>query len=176
MNRWRRAAVIVGIAVLPACTSVWTSRHYQQVAWADGDGSRVEVWLRQGTMPMPYWVVALDVMATPVMLVAELNFAVAAWRSEQHDIEGGAFGFVASLLPTVTCVPLDNKNSVRFPLSEPLALPASARAELAALGGIAGSEWLLKQYAAKYPDQAERYAHSVAYLVSRVRLAPALNE
>ncbi len=176
MKGWQRVAAIVGIAVLPACTSVWTSRHYQKVAWADGDGSRIEVWLRQGTMPVPYWVVALDVLVTPVMVLGELSFAVAAWRREENDIEGGAFGFVASLLPTVTCVPLDNKNSVWFPLSEPLELPASARAELEALGGIAGCEWLLKQYAAKYPEKAERYARSFAYLVSRVRLAPAINE
>jgi hypothetical protein len=171
MRAATRTLLLGTLALATGCTSFWEQRDYQKVAWIDGDHSRVEVWLRQGSENLGPVGWIGDVLVTPVMWLAEVQFACAALVRENVEITGGPFGFVVSLLPFFTCVPLDHKPCVFLPLSEPLALTAGDRAELAQLGDRGGVEWLAQHYTAANPERAEVRVANVRRWVSAVRLA-----
>ncbi|MCB9885267.1 MAG: hypothetical protein H6838_07230 [Planctomycetes bacterium] len=156
---------------LAGCTSLWTQRDHQAVAWSDGDEARIDVWLRQGSSDVGVpWLTLADVVATPVIWVAEVQFGVFAALSDDARIEWGPLGFLASLLPCITCVPLDNKPYAWLHLSSALHLGPEDRAELAGLGEGAGVEWLAARYVAQFPEDAGA-ADRVRKWVSGVSLA-----
>jgi hypothetical protein len=171
MRAVARSLVLGSLVLTSGCTSFWEQRHYQKVAWTDGDGSRVEVWLHQGRVNLGPLAWLTDVLATPVLWLADLPFVASALARDDAAIRGGPLGVVVAFLPFFTCMPLDNKPSVWLPLHEPLALTAGDRAELARLGDRGGIEWLALHYANAEPDRAEARAAKVREWVTAVRLA-----
>ncbi len=171
-RRPARAAwfALLAAALLPSCTSLLRERAWQSVAWDDGDAARVEVWLRQvGDGSGQPWRFALDVAATPLVAIAETVFAIRAWRSDKLAIAGGPLGYLASLLPGITCAPL-NQRGKGLRLLDGLHLPASERAALAACDGRAGVAWLAA-CCERYDHDAARAA-AVRTWVCDVRLVP----
>lgn len=165
------AIACVLLSGLAGCTSFWNQRDYQKVTWSDGDDARIEVWLRQGSMFLSVpWLTLGDILITPVMWIGEVDFALAAMARDDARIEGGPMGFVVSLLPCFTCVPLDAKPSVWLPLSEALQLGPEDRAQLTGLGEVAGIEWLVARYEQQFPEN-EGLAERARYWVSGVSLA-----
>jgi hypothetical protein len=170
------AGVLLLTFLLPSCTSLMLGRDHQEVSWSDGDQSRVEVWLRQGTTSCGQPAIfVLDTLATPALLFAEVTFAIAAASRSDLAIEGGPAGFLASLLPGFTCVPIDAKPTVRLRLDAPLFLPASSRDELAGLTSGAGVEWLARNYEA-LGHEGEGLGEQVRKWVARVNLVPSAGE
>ena len=103
---------------------------------------------------------------TPVTWVAEVQFACFALATDDARIAGGPLGFVGSLLPGITCVPLDAKPRVWLHLSDALRLRAEARTELARLGEDEAVEWLARRYAEQFDssagDQVRRWVRGAA--------------
>ncbi|MCA8973276.1 MAG: hypothetical protein KDC98_01075 [Planctomycetes bacterium] len=172
-RRSRARAAALAFLLLPACTSLWEQRDYQAVEWADGDGSRIEVWLRQGTewAGVP-WLTILDVLATPVLWIADVQFASAALAKDDARISGGPVGFLVSLLPFFTCMPIDARPSAWLHLDDPLRLPAEEREQLRRMGERGGVRWLARHYQTAFPDSAAS-AEKVRTWVTGVRLVPA---
>lgn len=162
---------LLSALALPACASVLEQRDYQAVVWDDGDPARIEVWIRQGTTwsGQP-WYFVLDVACTPLIWLAETTFAVQAWRKDDRRIAGGPLGYLASLLPGITCSPLYQRSRGLY-LMDALHLPADERRRLASLDGKAGVAWLAGCYEASPTDGPERAAR-IREWVSEVRLAP----
>ncbi len=167
-----KAIALLLLSGLTGCTSFWTQRDHQKVQWSDGDDARIEVWLRQGSVNFGQpWLTLSDVLATPVLWIADVQFAGAALASDDARIEGGAFGFLVSMLPCFTCVPLDNHPSVWLHLSSTMQLGPEDRAALAGLGESKAVGWLAERYAEQFPDDADA-PRRVRYWVSGVRLQP----
>lgn len=158
------------------CMSLWQQRTHQAVAWEDGDPARIEVWLRQGTtwLGQPLFFL-LDTLATPVLWIGESAIAIAAWDDPDAAIAGGPFGYLVSLLPGFTCVPIDSHPSSFLRLGDALRLSVAERERLARLGDGEGVEWLAAHYAALDERRPER-AEMVRYWIAAVRLAPAAPE
>jgi hypothetical protein len=159
--------------LLASCTSLWQQRDEQAVVWEDGDPAEIEVWLSQGsTMLGQPWVFLFDVALTPVLVLNESFFACGALSRDEARIAGGPLGYLASLLPGITCMPLDAHPSVWLRLSEPLRLPASERERLSKLGPCGGVRWLAEHY--ERQDSRGPIAAELVYAwVSSVRLVPA---
>ncbi|MBL8898250.1 MAG: hypothetical protein JNM84_11510 [Planctomycetes bacterium] len=158
------------LLLLSSCVSLWQQSDEQAVVWDDGDPAKIEVWLSQGsTMLGQPWVFLFDVALTPLLVFNETFFAWGAWSREDARISGGPFGYVVSLLPGITCMPLDAHPSVWLRLSEPLRLPASERERLAKLGPCGGVHWLAEHYERQDPRGA-RAAELVREWVASVRL------
>lgn len=168
-----RALAVLLFAGLTGCTSLWTQRDHQAVQWSDGDTSRIEVWLGQGTADYGQpWLTISDVLFTPVIWIAEVQFACFALAKDDARIAGGPLGFVGSLLPCITCVPLDAKPRVWLHLSDALRLRAEDRAELAQLEEAAAVEWLAARYAEQFGAGAGEQVHR---WIRGVALAPPSN-
>ncbi|MBK9387573.1 MAG: hypothetical protein IPN34_22390 [Planctomycetes bacterium] len=151
----RHRAAIGLLLFLSSCTSLWQQRDEQAVVWEDGDPAKIEVWLSQGSSMLGQpWFFLIDVVATPVLVVNETFFACGALGREDARIAAGPFGYLASLLPGITCMPLDAHPSVWLRLSEPLRLPAAERERLSKLGPCGGVRWLAEHYARQVPRGA----------------------
>lgn len=156
LHGWPRATLLALLVLsFASCASLWQQRDEQAVVWDDGDPAKVEIWLRQGsTMLGQPWLFAMDVAATPILIVNETIFAGAAWGSENARVAGGPIGYLVSLLPGITCMPLDAHPSVWLHSSEPLRLSANERERLASLGPRAAVQWLAENYARQHGEQA----------------------
>jgi hypothetical protein len=158
--------------LLASCTSLWQQRDEQAVVWEDGDPAEIEVWLSQGsTMLGQPWVFLFDVALTPVLVLNESFFACGALSRDEARIAGGPLGYLASLLPGITCMPLDAHPSVWLRLDEPLRLPPSERERLAKLGPCGGVHWLAEHYA-RQDTRGEMAGELVRVWVASVRLVP----
>ena len=155
------------------CVSMWQQRDHQDVVWSDGGQETVEVWLGQGsTMVGQPFTLLLDVLVTPVMWFAESSFALAAMSADDRAIAGGPFGYLLSLLPVFTCVPLDAHPSAWLHLRESMPLPAAEREVLRGLGDAGGVAWLARHYEQKWAKVNPHLAGNVHRWVVAVRLGP----
>lgn len=171
-SRWPTIALTLVATLASSCTSLWQQRDEQAVIWEDGDPARIEVWLSQGSLVLGQpWLFLLDVVATPVLVVNETFFALAASDREDARIAGGPFGYLASLLPGITCMPLDARPSVWLRLNEPLRLPRSERERLSKLGPCGGVHWLAEHYE-RQDARGAIAAEQVRAWVASVRLVP----
>lgn len=166
-----RAAAVLLVLSLVGCVSLLQQRDYQLVQWQDGDSSRIEVWTAQGTSwhGQP-WYFVLETIGTPVVWLAETALAISAWRKPDVAIAGGPLGYLLSLLPGFTCMPLDLR-SRGLRLQDALHLPPDARLELDRLDSGQGVEWLARQFEALGGDGLDT-ARSVRDWVVSVRLVP----
>jgi len=130
-------------------------RDHQAVVWDDGGAETVAVWLRGGSLERGQpWLFLGELVATPLLIPIETCLAVTCAFSDDARIAWGPLGYVASLLPGFTCMPVQEHPGVWLHLGNPLPLPASERERLRHASTSESVEWLVEQYQHLFPDDA----------------------
>lgn len=135
-----RIAALLPLALISGCFSLARVKKIEKIVWDDGKTSHVEIWHRLGANPIPPWFVLADVAATPLMAISESVFAWRALHNSGVRIAGGPAGYVASLLPVLTCAAVGNHPSRLIDFDQPL--PADSRREFEQLDGSDALTWL----------------------------------
>lgn len=139
----RATCLALTLPLTTGCYSLAEQRHEHAVTWSDGVTTPLEVWIVQGSGGHPL-MLPLDLIATPVIMCFETYLALNAAQHEDHRIRWGPVGWLASLLPVVTCMGMDNHLSVHVP-PDALPLPAEDHARLAKLSAAESVAWLAER-------------------------------
>jgi hypothetical protein len=173
MRRLRRAPILALCILTAGCVSFWEQRWHQEVEWSDGSDATLEVWVAQGTAFFDHpWIVVVDTLATPIVWFAEGTFALAAATSDDAAIAWGPLGFLASLLPVYTCMPLDAKPLAWLRLHDRLPVPAAERDVLRGLSNQGSVEWLATRCESAWGKESPHLADNVRRWVTAVRVGP----
>src|SRR5262249_43929219 len=103
-----RAFAFAAVSCAGGCVSLAEARYHQAVEWDDGGKEQMAVWLGGGNMPggQP-WLFLTELVATPVLVPVETYVALEYFMSEDARVAWGPLGWLASLLPGFTCMPVE---------------------------------------------------------------------
>jgi hypothetical protein len=172
--RCRPIRVLAFAALLSTggCVSLAEARDHQAVEWDDGGKDQVAVWLSGGSLygGQP-WAFLTELVATPVLIPFETYIALEFAASDDARVAWGPLGWLASLLPGFTCMPMEEHPDYWLHLRDPLHLPAAERERLRRASAGGSVEWLIEQYERSWPGDPKlaRHVHSV---VTQVELEP----
>src|SRR5262245_28565734 len=163
-----RSLVLAAAWSAGGCVSLAEARYHQAVEWDDGGKEQIAVWLGGGSMPggQP-WLFLTELVATPVLVPFETYVALDYAASDDARVAWGPLGWLASLLPGFTCMPLEEHPDLFLRLRDTLHPSAGERERLRCASAGASVEWLVEQYTRIWPDDP-KLARRVRNVVASV--------
>ena len=122
-------------------------------------------------MSGPPWMFLAELVATPVLVPIETYVALEYFMSDDARVAWGPLGWLASLLPGFTCMPVEEHPDLFLHLRDTLHLAAAERERLRRASASASVEWLVEQYARSWPGEPKQ-AQRVRDVVAFVELEP----